>query len=202
MRRVVDLLLATPALIGLAPLIAALGLAVRLESPGGALFRQVRVGRDGAPFVMLKLRTMRATAPGAATVMGGRADPRVTRVGSLLRRTHLDELPQLVNVVRGEMTLIGPRPEIPEFVARYTPAQRDVLRVRPGITGPGQIEYARRWEPLLDGADDPNRVYLEQVMGPKLELDLAYLRERSVAGDLRIVRQTLGKVLRAARDRG
>lgn len=195
MRRLVDLMLAVPALVLLAPLIAALSLAIRLESPGAALFRQVRVGRDGAEFTMLKLRSMRAARPEETTVMGGRDDPRVTRLGALLRKSHLDELPQLINIVRGEMTLIGPRPEIPEFVARYTPAQREVLRVRPGLTGPGQVEYATRWEPLLDGAADPNAVYLEQIMGPKLELELAYVHDRSLAADLRIVRETATRVM-------
>jgi len=191
MRRLVDLLLGVPALIALGPTILALGIAVRLESPGGALFRQTRVGRGGTEFTMLKLRSMRADRNERGTVMGGSMDPRVTRMGAILRKTHLDELPQLVNVVRGEMTLIGPRPEVPDFVAHYTAAQREVLRVRPGITGPGQVEYATRWEPLLDGADDVNAVYLEQVMGPKLELELVYLRSRSLAADVRIIRETV-----------
>lgn len=195
MRRLVDLLLAGPALVFLAPLIGALCLAIRLESPGGALFRQTRVGRDGVAFTILKLRSMRADRGDAPIVMGGRLDPRATRLGALLRRTHLDELPQLVNIVRGEMTLIGPRPEVPEFVAHYTPAQREVLRVRPGLTGPGQVEYATRWEPLLDVAEDANTVYLERIMGPKLELELAYLRDRSLAADIRIVRETLNGAL-------
>jgi len=197
MRRLVDLLLAVPALIVLGPTIAALGVAVRLESPGGALFRQTRVGRGGVEFTMLKLRSMRADRGESGTVMGGRVDPRATRIGELLRRTHLDELPQLVNVVRGEMTLIGPRPEVPDFVAHYTDAQREVLHVRPGITGPGQVEYATRWEPLLDGAEDANAVYLAQIMGPKLEVELAYVRSRSLAADAQIVRETVDALLGA-----
>jgi len=195
MRRLVDLLLAVPALIVLGPTIVALGLAVRLESRGGALFRQTRVGRDGVEFTMLKLRSMRADRDESGTVMGGRVDSRVTSIGALLRQTHLDELPQLVNVVRGEMTLIGPRPEVPDFVASYTDAQREVLRVRPGITGPGQVEYATRWEPLLDGADDANAVYVTQIMGPKLELELAYVRSRSLAADVQIIRETVEGLL-------
>ena len=195
MRRGVDLVVAVPALIVLAPLLLVLGLAVRLESPGPAIFRQTRVGRDVVPFEILKLRTMRDGTN--SSVLGGRIDPRVTRLGMILRRTHFDELPQLVNVIRGEMTLIGPRPEVPEFVAFYTPEQRRVLNERPGITGPGQIEYARRWEPLLEGAADPNRVYRDLVMGPKLELDLAYLSDRSLGGDLRIVTHTATALARA-----
>jgi lipopolysaccharide/colanic/teichoic acid biosynthesis glycosyltransferase len=195
MRRLVDLLIGIPALIILGPTIIALGAAVRLESPGGPFFRQARVGRDGVEFTMLKLRSMRADRDETGTVMGGRVDPRVTRTGAFLRKTHLDELPQLLNVVRGDMTLIGPRPEVPDFVAHYTPEQREVLTVRPGITGPGQVEYATRWEPLLDGADDVNEVYLDRVMGPKLELELDYVRHRSLAADIRIIRETLEGLL-------
>jgi lipopolysaccharide/colanic/teichoic acid biosynthesis glycosyltransferase len=199
MRRVVDVVVAATALALLGPTILALGVAVRLESPGGAVFRQVRVGRGGVLFTMLKLRSMRAGRPGDETVMGGRVDPRVTRIGAILRRTHLDELPQLVNVLRGEMTLVGPRPEIPEFVAVYTASQRAVLAVRPGITGPGQVEYATRWEPLLDAAADANAVYLRDIMGPKLEVELAYLRGRSAAADLRILGGTVASLLQAIR---
>ena len=199
MRRVVDVAVAGPALVLLAPLIGALMLAIRVESRGGAIFRQTRVGMGGRPFTILKLRTMRATPVDGAVTMGGRADPRVTRLGHLLRRTHLDELPQLVNVLRGEMTLIGPRPEVPAFVDHYTEAQRRVLDVRPGITGPGQVEYATRWEPMLDGAEDPNGLYMRAIMGPKLDLELAYVRERSLAADLRIIRATLAGLLGALR---
>jgi lipopolysaccharide/colanic/teichoic acid biosynthesis glycosyltransferase len=198
MRRVVDLAVAIPALVLAAPAMLVLMAAIRVESPGPAVFRQTRVGRDGAPFTMLKLRTMyQPSLLSQVTVLGGRADPRVTRLGAVLRRTHLDELPQLVNVIRGDMTLIGPRPEIPEFVASYTPAQRAVLRVRPGITGPGQVTYATRWEPQLDTAADPNDLYLKEIMGPKLELELAYLRHRSLAADLGIVAETLTALVRA-----
>jgi lipopolysaccharide/colanic/teichoic acid biosynthesis glycosyltransferase len=194
-RRAVDLLVAVPILVVLSPLLLALVLAIRLESPGPGFFRQVRIGRDGVPFRIVKLRTMRADG-GDPSRMASRADPRVTRLGERLRKTHLDELPQLINVVRGEMSLIGPRPEIPEFVALYTPEQRAVLAVRPGVTGPGQIDYATRFQPLLDGADDPNRVYIEQILGPKLELDLDYLRRRSLATDLGVIGDTIRAILR------
>ena len=197
MRRVVDLAIAIPALVLVAPLLAGLAVLVRRDSPGPAIFRQVRIGRDGVPFIMFKLRSMRSgPATVGGTVMGGAEDPRVTRVGRLLRSTHLDELPQLVNVIRGDMTLIGPRPEIPEFVERYSAAQREVLRVRPGITGPGQVEYATRWEPLLDAASDPNEAYVRTIMGPKLDLELAYLRRRSLGSDLGILAGTVRSLLR------
>ena len=200
MRRVVDLILAVPAVIILGPAMLALAAAIRAESAGPAIFRQVRIGLDGAPFTILKFRTMRSEVAAATIRMGGREDPRITRLGGLLRRTRLDELPQLVNVIRGEMTMVGPRAEVPQFVELYTPEQRVVLSVPPGITGPGQLEYARRFEPLLDGAADPNQVYLERILGPKLEIDLEYVRQRSFAGDIRILVRTAMLVL--GRDRG
>jgi lipopolysaccharide/colanic/teichoic acid biosynthesis glycosyltransferase len=199
-RRLLDLALAVPAVIILGPAMLALAAAIRAESAGPAIFRQVRIGRDGEPFTILKFRTMRDDVAADTVRMGGREDPRITRLGGLLRRTRLDELPQLVNVIRGEMTMVGPRAEIPQFVEGYTAAQREVLSVPPGITGPGQLEYARRFEPLLDGVDDPNRVYVERILGPKLEIDLEYVRHRSLAGDVRILVRTALLVL--GRDRG
>lgn len=190
-RRVVDLAVAIPALIILSPSMALLAMAIRRESPGPAIYQQVRVGLDGAPFTILKFRTMRAASPAAGFVMGGTDDPRITRLGRLLRKARLDEFPQLVNVLRGDMTLIGPRAEVPEFVSLYTPEQRRVLSVRPGITGPGQLDYATRFEPLLEGAADPNQVYIDQVLGPKIEIDLEYIRTQTLLTDLRVIGRTL-----------
>jgi lipopolysaccharide/colanic/teichoic acid biosynthesis glycosyltransferase len=190
-RRAVDVVLALPALVLLAPTLAVLMAMVRRGSPGPAIFRQIRIGRDGVPFTMLKLRTMTVAAESGKIRMGGRDDARITRLGRILRASRLDELPQLVNVLRGDMSLVGPRAEVPQFVALYAPAQREVLTVRPGLTGPGQLEYAMRFEELLDGAADPNRVYVEQILGPKLAIDLEYVRTRSFVGDLGIVLRTI-----------
>jgi lipopolysaccharide/colanic/teichoic acid biosynthesis glycosyltransferase len=196
-RRAVDLALAVPALVVLAPALLLVGLAIRRESRGPAIFRQTRVGREGVPFTMLKLRTMRTDddASVGASVTAGVDDPRITRLGAVLRRAHLDELPQLVNVIRGEMTLIGPRPEVPAFVDLYSPEQRSVLAVAPGITGPGQLSYARRFEPVLVGASDPDAVYVSEVLGPKLEIELQYLRNRTLVTDLRILGRTLATLI-------
>ncbi len=191
MRRIVDLAIAIPALVVLSPSMALLAIAIRRESAGPALFRQLRVGLDGVPFTMLKFRTMRLSSQTAGFVMGGADDPRITRLGTRLRRARIDELPQLINVVRGDMTLIGPRAEVPEFVALYTVEQREVLSVRPGITGPGQLDYPTMFEPLLSGATDPNDVYIRRVLRPKLEIDLAYLRTRTLGADLRILARTV-----------
>jgi len=185
-KRALDLAVAVPLLVILSPVLVALAAAVRLTSRGPAFHRATRVGRDGRPFTMLKLRTMRA-GPGAAITT--RDDPRVTALGRALRRARLDELPQLFNVVRGEMSIVGPRPEDPRFVALYSEEQRAVLALRPGITGAAQLVF-RDEAALLDPAD-PEGSYVRAVLPRKLAIDLEYARGRSLAGDLRIMGMTL-----------
>jgi lipopolysaccharide/colanic/teichoic acid biosynthesis glycosyltransferase len=142
LRRLLDVTVASTLLIVLSPVLALLALLVRATSPGPAFFRQTRIGRDGRPFVLLKLRTMRADAAHTGPAITAGADPRITPLGARLRRTKLDELPQLWNVLCGDMSLVGPRPELPLYVARYTAAQRAVLRTRPGITDPASLAWA------------------------------------------------------------
>lgn len=177
-------------LAALAPLLLALAAAIRLDSPGPALFCQERIGRHGRPFRLYKLRTMHcgAAAAGAAVTVGD--DPRVTRVGRWLRRHKLDELPQLINVVRGEMGLVGPRPEVPGYVALYTPVQRQVLEARPGLTDPASLRYADEQTRLAAYAD-PEAAYREVIMPAKLRRNRAYLRRRTVGSDLRVLLSTL-----------
>jgi lipopolysaccharide/colanic/teichoic acid biosynthesis glycosyltransferase len=187
LRRLVDLFVGCVGLVLALPLLLAIAIAVRATSPGPAIFRQERVGRGGRGFAIWKFRTMVAGADRGGAAVSGRADPRVTRVGRWLRATRLDELPQLVNLVRGEMTLIGPRPEVPRFVVHYTPAERDLLDVRPGIIGPGAVLFAAAQCDELDTAADPEEFYVRHHLHPKLALDLEYLRGRGVARDLRMV---------------
>lgn len=169
------------------PLLAALAVAVRVESPGSSFYAATRVGESGRPFTCLKIRTMfTKQAPGQHLTRAG--DPRITRVGRLLRRTHLDELPQLWNIARGEMRLVGPRPEDPHFVDFDVPLHRLVFSARPGITGLTQLLNAE--EELRRVHDDPERVYREVVLPRKLELDAIYLRHRSTRLDLWILTQT------------
>jgi lipopolysaccharide/colanic/teichoic acid biosynthesis glycosyltransferase len=172
----------------LLPATVVMAVAVRLESPGPALFRAKRVGFGGAPFDCLKLRTMRTDGGGGPAVTVSN-DRRVTRVGSLLRRFRLDELPQLWNVARGEMLLVGPRPEDPRFVDLSDPLHRQVFMAMPGITGAAQLAYLNEKE-LLDG-DDPESRYRKQILPRKLELDAAYLRRRSPNLDAWIIAQTI-----------
>jgi lipopolysaccharide/colanic/teichoic acid biosynthesis glycosyltransferase len=194
-KRAFDILFALVALVVLLPLLLVFALAVALSSPGGAFFRQMRVGRNGREFRLLKFRSMRpgSEAKGQLTI-GGR-DPRITAVGYFLRKTKLDELPQLWNVLVGDMSMVGPRPEVPRYVALYNAEQRQVLSVRPGITGMASLDYVDENE-LLAKADDPERAYIEQVMPAKLALDLRYVRERSMALDLRIIVATVKLIFR------
>lgn len=179
----------------LSPLFLAIAVAIRLDSPGPVFFRQVRVGRGGKRFRICKFRSMRTDAESVGGLLTVAGDPRVTRVGALLRRAKLDELPQLFNVVAGDMSLVGPRPEVPRYVDRYDARQRRVLDVRPGITDPASIAY-RRENDLLNAASDPEATYLREIMPAKLEMNLAYLERRSLRTDLGIILKTFDELLR------
>jgi lipopolysaccharide/colanic/teichoic acid biosynthesis glycosyltransferase len=178
-RRAIDIAISLVALALSSPLLALAAIAIRLESPGPIIYRQRRIGRNGKPFDLLKLRTM---VVGAESIGAGlkvnAGDPRITRVGAFLRRTSLDELPNLINVLRGEMSLIGPRPTIPEQVARYSKRQLRRLEIRPGITG---------WAQVNGRASLP--------WAERIELDIHYIEHRSIALDLKIIWRTIFLVL-------
>jgi len=190
-KRLFDLVAAGTGVILLLPLLAAIALWVRLDSRGPVLFRQLRVGRGGRLFEILKFRTMAAeTDPGRQLTVG--RDPRITRAGHFLRKYKLDELPQLFNVVGGSMSLVGPRPEVPRYVACYPPAVRDlVLSVQPGVTDLAAILYKDE-SSILGQAADPERAYIETILPAKLGYYVQYVRERTFWGDLRIIFRTLG----------
>ena len=194
-RRALDVAVSGALLLVTAPLLGVLALAVRATSPGPALFRQERVGRDGRSFRLLKLRTMVADAPARGGALTAPGDPRVTRIGAVLRRWKLDELPQLLNVLRGDMSLVGPRPEVPRYVAGYSPRQRAVLRVRPGITDPASLAYVDE-AAVLARFDDCERAYVEVVLPAKLALSLDYLDRRTLRSDLGILIRTLVRIAR------
>ncbi len=195
-KRAFDLAASALGLIVLAPLFAAIAVAIVLDSPGPVFFRQERVGRHGQPFRIHKFRTMRHDAPGSAITVG--ADPRITRIGAFLRRSKLDELPQLIDVLRGRMSLVGPRPELARYVARYPADVRErVLSVRPGMTDLASLQFRDESE-LLARASDPEREYREVVLPAKLRLALEYVDQASLAGDLRVIGRTL-RVLLAPR---
>jgi lipopolysaccharide/colanic/teichoic acid biosynthesis glycosyltransferase len=167
---------------------AVTALLIYIDSPGSVLYRSTRMGRGGEPFQMLKFRKMRRSARGGPLTIG--EDERFTPIGSFLAMTKLDELPQLWNVIKGDMRLVGPRPEVPEFVARYPEEYTELLSVLPGITGPAAVEYASESH-LLSLQRDPVRFYEESIMPRKIEIDLDYIRTRSLMGDVRILAQTM-----------
>ena len=193
-KRLFDVLASGLGLLLLAPCLLAVAIAIKLDSPGPVFFRQVRVGRHGVAFRIHKFRTMthRDTTVEASTAqITVGADPRITRVGALLRRIKLDELAQLIDVFVGRMSLVGPRPEVPRYVALYPPTLRDkVLSVRPGITDPASLAF-RDESALLACATDPEREYVEVVMPAKLQLSARYVDEASFIGDLRLIAATL-----------
>lgn len=163
-------------------------LLIYLDSPGSVFYRSTRVGRGGHTFEMLKFRKMRRAARGGPLTMSN--DERFTPIGSFLAMTKLDELPQLWNVVKGEMRLVGPRPEVPEFVSRYREEYEELLTVLPGITGPAAVEYASESH-LLSLQHDPMVFYEEAIMPRKIEIDLEYIRTRTLLGDARILMKTM-----------
>lgn len=188
-----DLVASAGGLVFLSPLFAIVAVCIKTDSRGPVFYPHVRVGKDGRPFRILKFRSMDAVAsrlPAGITVSG---DKRVTRVGRFLRRYKIDELPQLWNVLLGDMSLVGPRPELPKYVAAYSPEQKLVLRVRPGITDPASLRY-RHEEEILSCCEDPENVYRMQILPNKLAGNLAYIRNISLGTDLRIIFKTVGRL--------
>ncbi len=193
-KRLFDILGSLLAVLLLSPVLVVIMITVSSGSPGGPFFRQVRVGREGRQFRLLKFRTMRPGSESQGQITVGERDPRITGVGHVLRRSKLDELPQLLNILWGDMSIVGPRPEVPKYVALYTDEQRAVLDVRPGLSSLASIAYINENE-LLGRSNDPERTYIEEVMPAKLALDLRYVREQSLWMDLRIIAATVRRIL-------
>ena len=191
LRRMVDVLVAGIALAFIGPVMLLLAAAVRLTSRGPAFYRQVRVGRSGEHFEIMKLRSMVSGADRAGPLVTSGRDSRVTAIGALLRATKLDELPQLINVLKGDMTLIGPRPEVPRFIPCYDDDELEILTVRPGLTGPGQIFYTQVQQATVLDSEDPEQHYITRELHPKLAIDLDYVRRRCLRFDLEILIRTV-----------
>jgi lipopolysaccharide/colanic/teichoic acid biosynthesis glycosyltransferase len=189
-KRAFDLLMAAAGLVLLSPLLLLVAAAVKLGSPGPVLFRQERIGRQFRPFFIYKFRSMVQDAPqrGGPITFGN--DSRITRLGRLLRKTKIDELPQLINVVKGEMSLVGPRPEVRKYVELFRDDYRDILRVRPGITDLASLYY-RDEAAILGRADDPEREYATRVLPEKIKLARQYLARPSFWSDIGIILRTL-----------
>jgi lipopolysaccharide/colanic/teichoic acid biosynthesis glycosyltransferase len=190
-KRLIDLLLAALGLVVLAPLLLAAMAWVRMDSPGPVFFRQERVGRGGRVFRIHKLRTMFVDAASRGPAVTELHDPRVTRAGRCLRHYRIDEIPQLIDVIAGHMSLVGPRPELPRFVAHYPPELRArVLAVRPGITDPAALEFADEAE-LMAGSADPERTYVDVILPRKLRTQAEYAERATWASDLLTIGRTL-----------
>ena len=198
-KRVFDFTLASAALVVLSPLLAVVGLAIKLDSTGPVFYRGARVGLNGKRFRMLKFRSMIVNAEAVGGSSTPDDDPRVTKVGRFLRGAKLDELPQLINVLKGDMSFVGPRPQVQWAVDRYTPEERLVLTVRPGITDYASLRFANEGE-ILKGSTDPDRDYMEKIHPEKMRLSLEYVRSRSFATDLAIIGRTLGAVFKPTRN--
>lgn len=189
-KRVLDVLGAGIGLLLLCPVFAVVAVLIKLDDGGPVYFLQTRIGRGGRPFRMLKFRTMTVDAEqrGGSLTIG--EDPRITRLGRILRASKLDELPQLVNVLAGQMSLVGPRPELPKYVAFYDASQRRVLDLRPGITDPASIVY-RHESTLLGGSSDPEALYMHTILPDKIRINLEYAGRATIFSDLAVIVRTI-----------
>lgn len=194
-KRTVDFLSSIIGLIVLSPFFLVIGLLVKIDSRGPVFYLQERVGREVKPFKLFKFRTMHVDADKYAAITVGARDPRITSVGFYLRKYKIDELPQLINVFNGTMSLVGPRPELKKFVDLYSDEQKKVLSVRPGLTDFASIQFRNENE-LLEGKPDPIDFYIREIMPVKLEMNLKYIRNQSLVTDLQILLKTILHIIK------
>lgn len=195
MKRLLDILSSALVLLLLLPFWLIIAMAIVLESGGGVFYHQIRVGKDNKDFYLYKFRTMRTGSDQKGLLTVGERDSRITRVGYFLRKYKIDEFPQLLNVLKGDMSIVGPRPEVRKYVDMYTPEQMRVLSVRPGLTDLASIQYVHENE-LLAASEDPEKTYIEEVMPAKLALNLQYIDNQSVVGDIKLICKTFAAILR------
>ena len=184
------------------PLWLAVALAIKLGSPGPVFHHSTRIGKDGKSFTLYKFRTMVADAARRGPGITRQNDPRITRVGHFLRKLKIDEMPQLISVLKGEMSIVGPRPEDPRYVTHYTPEQRRVFSVRPGMASPAFIKYRHEEEILAAAGDDVEQVYLTQILPDKLRMDLEYIEQQSFLFDLAVLAQAALSLFRPTGEPG
>jgi lipopolysaccharide/colanic/teichoic acid biosynthesis glycosyltransferase len=195
LKRVFDIFFSAIGLVIIAPILIVLSIMIKLESGGGVFYKQIRIGKNMMPFKLFKFRTMYANADKKGLLTVGDKDNRITRVGYYLRKYKLDELPQLINVFFGDMSFVGPRPEVEKYVKLYTPEQQKVLSVRPGITDWASIKYVNESE-LLARSSEPEKTYINEIMPAKLALNLAYVNQNNVLIDIKIILYTFKAILR------
>lgn len=194
MKRLFDIIVSATFLIILFPLFTLISIWIILDSRGGIFYTQKRVGRNNVDFSMYKFRSMRPGSDAKGLLTVGERDPRVSRAGYFLRKSKLDELPQLFNILKGQMSFIGPRPEVRKYVDLYNEDQLAVLNVRPGLTDYASLAYIAENE-LLENSPDPEKTYIEEIMPAKLELNLKYIQEQSLLVDTGILFKTIGKII-------
>jgi len=197
-KRAFDAVVAGVGLIALSPVLAFLALRIKSQSPGPILYKGTRVGMNGQPFQMLKFRTMVVDADKIGGSSTPEDDPRITPIGKTLRKYKLDELPQLINVLKGDMSFVGPRPQVQWAVDLYTPEEREILTVRPGITDEASLKFSNEAE-ILKGSKDPDKDYIEKIHPEKMRLSREYVRNRSFSGDLSIIARTAGAIFKPSR---
>ena len=195
MTRIFDILLATLGLVILSPLLIFVYVAIVLESRGGGFYRQERTGRYGKPFRLIKFRSMYVNADKHGLITVGGHDNRITRVGYYIRKYKIDELPQLINVVMGDMSIVGPRPEVKKYTDLYTEEQRKILDIRPGITDYASIKYVDENE-ILGTSDNPERTYIEHIMPDKIKLNMIYISQNGIKEYFKIIFLTLTNIAR------
>ncbi len=193
MKRALDLLLVSAALLVLWPLLLIIALAIVLDSRGGVIYEQERIGKGEQPFRLYKFRTMRPASDREGLLSLGSTDQRITPIGHFLRRCRLDELPQLWNILIGDMSIVGPRPEVPHYVQHFTEEEKQTLRVRPGLTDYATLEYLQEGE-LLAQSSNPEQTYIQDILPQKLALSRRYIQERSLGTDVKIIWKTLAKL--------
>lgn len=195
MKRLFDFIASGCGLLVLSPIFLVLAVWVKLDSPGPVFYRQIRVGRGNKDFRLFKFRSMRIGSDKSGLITVGGRDPRVTRSGYYIRKYKLDELPQLINVFLGDMSLVGPRPEVRKYVDMYTPEQLHVLDVRPGITDMASICYRNENE-LLEKVENPEAYYIGTIMQDKLKINLEYVHNQSLWGDIKLIFKTFGAIIK------
>ena len=195
MTRIFDIFFATLGLVILSPLLIFVYVAIVLESRGGGFYRQERTGRYGKPFRLIKFRSMYVNADKHGLITVGGHDNRITRVGYYIRKYKIDELPQLINVVKGDMSIVGPRPEVKKYTDLYTEEQRKILDVRPGITDYASIKYVDENE-ILGTSDNPERTYIEHIMPDKIKLNMIYISQNGIKEYFKIIFLTLTNIAR------
>jgi lipopolysaccharide/colanic/teichoic acid biosynthesis glycosyltransferase len=193
LKRLFDIVSSLSVLLILFPLFLVVAIAIVLDSKGGVFYRQARVGKDGKEFGLLKFRTMRPDSDSVKITVGDR-DPRITAVGYFLRKSKLDELPQLLNIIKGEMSVVGPRPEVKQYVDLYSNTQLKVLSVKPGLSDLATLEYVKEAE-ILAQSSDPEETYVNDIMPDKLSLSLRYINQQSFMLDLKIIFKTIGRII-------